>query len=271
MANLPKLNGWISLHRKFLSWEFFDDSDAVKLFVYMLLKAAPNEFVYNGKTVGIGQFITSFRELEKETKISRRKIERLFKLFKDSQIIDIKTTNHYSVVEILNYKNYQRTRKKTDKNLEIQNATQNVTQNVAQNATQNVTPQYRETKCLQGNNVTQNVTRIDNNLNKEINNKYLLNQSVEKNEFLNLCCDFSGQYSQIMIEEFIEYWTQENENGISKYEDYIKQKQSFDIKQRLFYWDRKAKKIAESKTTKKAVKQKITPEMAAAAQYALNR
>jgi len=275
MANVPQFNGWISLHRKFLSWEFFDDSDAVKLFVYMLLKVAPNEFVYNGKTIGIGQFITSFRELEKETKISYQKLRTILNKFQERQIIEIQSNNHYSVIEVLNYKNYQRTRKKTDKILQNQNNTQINTQS----NTQSNTPQTqieKDSQVISNTQIntqsnTQNNTRIDNNINKEINNKYLLNQSVEKNEFLNLCCDFSELYSQIMINEFVEYWTQETENGISKYEAYIKQNQSFDIKQRLFYWNRKAKKIAESKTTNKAGRQNITPEMAAAAQYALNR
>lgn len=65
-------NGWIKLHRKLLEWEWYDDSNAFRLFIHCLLKSNHEERQWRGIVINRGEFVTSQESLSKELKLSEK-------------------------------------------------------------------------------------------------------------------------------------------------------------------------------------------------------
>lgn len=108
------MEGWISLHRKFLKWEWFADADMVKLVVYMLLKANHQPGKWQGVDVGRGQLITGRHKLAEELNTTERKIRTCLDRLVKTGFLTIKPTNKHSVITICKYDEYQNTDKEND-------------------------------------------------------------------------------------------------------------------------------------------------------------
>ena len=104
-------NGWIKLHRKFLESPIFKDSQALQLWVYLLLKANHKDGkVLIGNTyvpVNRGELLTGRKSLASGTGINESKIRRLLKLYESDKKVTIKKTTKYSIISITNYDSYQ--------------------------------------------------------------------------------------------------------------------------------------------------------------------
>ena len=112
--------GWIKIHRKFIEWQWFDKSEAVHLFLYILLKANHADKMWQGHYVKRGQLITSIGHLSIATSISQRSVRTLLKKFENTGEIEVKTTNKFTLVSVCKYECYQIADEESDK--------QNVTQ-----------------------------------------------------------------------------------------------------------------------------------------------
>jgi hypothetical protein len=99
--------GWISLHRRFLDWEWYDDNNTMKLFIHLLLKANHKKKNWKGITIIKGQVLTGRKQLSFETKLSEQQIRTSLNKLKSTNEITIKTTNLYSLVSITNWNKYQ--------------------------------------------------------------------------------------------------------------------------------------------------------------------
>lgn len=103
--------GFITLHRKIKDSVIWSDSQAVHLWVHLLLKAnhKDNQFLQNGKLVSVkrGQTVTGRRRLSDETGIPESKIQRLLKLFEQLQMIEQQTNSKNRLISITNYNSYQ--------------------------------------------------------------------------------------------------------------------------------------------------------------------
>ena len=105
-------NGWIKLHRKIIntSW-YYKRSAVVHLFIHLLIKAnhQENKFFWNGKEITIkrGEFITGLNKLSEETGISIQSIRTALTILKSTNTITIKSTNKFSIIQIVNYDQYQ--------------------------------------------------------------------------------------------------------------------------------------------------------------------
>jgi len=101
------MEGWISLHRRFLDWEWYDDNNTMKLFVHILLKANHKKKNWKGIVINKGQLLTGRKQLSYETKLSEQQIRTSLKKLISTNEITIKTTNLYSLVSITNWNKYQ--------------------------------------------------------------------------------------------------------------------------------------------------------------------
>ena len=101
------MEGWIKLHRKFLTWEWFDKSEMVHLFLYLLLKANHENNIWQGVEIKRGQLITGRKILSKDTGISEQSIRTCMNRLKLTNELTIKTTNKYTIITICNYDSYQ--------------------------------------------------------------------------------------------------------------------------------------------------------------------
>ncbi len=103
--------GYIKIWRKFQDCFFYQDSQAVHLWVHLLLEAnhKEKEFMFNGKkqVCPRGCFITGRKKLADKTKINEHKVYRLLETFEIEQLIEQRKFNTYSMITILNYNEHQ--------------------------------------------------------------------------------------------------------------------------------------------------------------------
>lgn len=103
--------GWISLHRKTIESPIYTDSQAVHLWIHLLLSAnhKDNTFVKNGKPVTVkrGQLLTGRTLLSTATGLSESKIQRLLETFVSLQMIEQQTNSKNRLISITNYDSYQ--------------------------------------------------------------------------------------------------------------------------------------------------------------------
>jgi DNA-binding transcriptional MerR regulator len=119
------MSGWIKIHRKFLDWEWFNKSEAVHLFVYLLLKANHKDSHWQGIEVKRGQFISSLGKISADTGISLQTIRTLLNKLEKTNEIEVKSTNKYSVVTLCKYECYQDETEPTNKQLTNKQQTTN--------------------------------------------------------------------------------------------------------------------------------------------------
>jgi hypothetical protein len=101
------MQGWIKLHRQFINWEWFNKSEAVHLFLYLLLKANHKDGNWQGIEIKKGQFITSYGKISSDTNISLQTIRTLLKKFELTNEINTQPTNKYTIITICKYDTYQ--------------------------------------------------------------------------------------------------------------------------------------------------------------------
>jgi hypothetical protein len=111
------MSGWIKIHRKFLEWEWFNKSEAVHLFMYMLLKANHKDGKWQGIEVKRGQFISSLGNISNATGISIQTIRTILKKLEKTNEIEVKSTSQFTIVTISKYDCYQEQNDETNKPL----------------------------------------------------------------------------------------------------------------------------------------------------------
>ena len=99
--------GWIKLHRKMMSWEWFKDSNAVHLFVYLLLSAASEPREWRGVSIARGQVAVSVSELCGTLGMSVKSVRTAMGKLEESGAIERLPTSRYTLVTIANYDSYQ--------------------------------------------------------------------------------------------------------------------------------------------------------------------
>jgi hypothetical protein len=100
-------SGFVKIFRKFEEWEWYRKSEMVHLFLHFLLLANHKQGKWQGKTIERGQFITGLLSLEEQTGISYQTLRTCISRLKATGEIHVKSTNKFSLITIVNYKDYQ--------------------------------------------------------------------------------------------------------------------------------------------------------------------
>ena len=99
--------GYIKLFRSLLKWEWYDDINATRLFIHLLLTVNHKDEKWHGFVVERGSRITSYGKLAKETGLSVKQIRTsLSKLIGTGEVAS-KTSNKFSIISISNYDLFQ--------------------------------------------------------------------------------------------------------------------------------------------------------------------
>jgi len=109
------MSGWISLHRKILEWEWYDDINTTRLFIHCLLKANYELKHWKGMPIDRGQFVTSLDKLSSQTGLSVSQIRTCLKKLKSTNEIAIKSHTQHTVITVISYDDYQGNDKRDDK------------------------------------------------------------------------------------------------------------------------------------------------------------
>lgn len=101
------MSGFITLHRKLLDWEWYNDTNTKILFIHCLLKANWEEKKWKGILIERGTFITSFQCLSEETNLSVKQVRLCISKLESTKEIVKKGTNKYTLLTIVKYDEYQ--------------------------------------------------------------------------------------------------------------------------------------------------------------------
>lgn len=106
--------GYIKLDRKLLEWRYFSKDNYLKVWLFLLLKANHKNGSFEDITVKRGQLITSIDKISKGTGTSTQQVRTILKKL-EGQEITSKSTNKYTLITILKYRDYQDNIIKTNK------------------------------------------------------------------------------------------------------------------------------------------------------------
>lgn len=103
--------GFASIHRKMIDLPFYKDSQAIHLWVHIILKAnhEPASIITNvGEVVlGRGQLITGRKALESETGIPADRVKYLLNKFEKLCMIERLSNKHFTKITVVKYDEYQ--------------------------------------------------------------------------------------------------------------------------------------------------------------------
>lgn len=101
------MSGWLSLHRAYLEWEWYDDHNVSRVFLHCLLKANYKDKRYKGKVIKRGSFITGRDILAAEVGLSVQSLRTSLDKLKSTSELTIKTTPKGTEIQVNNYEKYQ--------------------------------------------------------------------------------------------------------------------------------------------------------------------
>jgi hypothetical protein len=99
--------GYIKLFRKFEKWEWFNDSQMVHLFTFLMLRATHEITRFRGYTINRGQMVFGYNATSKVTGISVRSLRTCMNRLISTGEVTRQITHDFSIVTLCNYNTYQ--------------------------------------------------------------------------------------------------------------------------------------------------------------------
>ena len=99
--------GWIKIHRKLTSWEWYNDVNTTRVFLHLLLVANHKDNKWRGIEIKRGQRLTSISALAIETNLSIKNIRTSIKRLKSTNEVASHSTAQHTVFTMVNYDLYQ--------------------------------------------------------------------------------------------------------------------------------------------------------------------
>lgn len=100
-------NSWIKLPRMFMNWQWYQNTNMVHLYLYLLLNANIENKLYFGISIQRGECLVSLSTLSRDTGISRDSVKRYLKKLKDTKDISYKKLSKGRIIVLLDYDKFQ--------------------------------------------------------------------------------------------------------------------------------------------------------------------
>ena len=98
---------WIKLNRSILNWSWYTESNTMRLFIHLLLKANVRDGKFYDVEVKRGDVVTSYQKLAEELGLHACQIRTAINHLKRTGEITVRTTSKFSVISIPKYDEYQ--------------------------------------------------------------------------------------------------------------------------------------------------------------------
>ena len=99
--------GWLKLFRCFTEWEWYSDTNTVRLFLHLLLRVNYRERRWKSIIIPRGSMVTSLAALAAETTLSVQNVRTCLTHLKSTGEIRVETTPCYTLITVNNYARYQ--------------------------------------------------------------------------------------------------------------------------------------------------------------------
>ncbi len=162
-------DGFISLHRSLLDWEWYGNKNVRMLFIHLLMRVNWKDSRWQGVEIERGSIVTSYEKLAKETKMSVQEVRTALNKLKSTGEITCKTTNKFTLINVVNFKKFQ------DKNYKFNKQTnKQLTNNQQQYNKYNKEINYIYSKAKKFANYTEskNLNQDEINRMQKLANKY---------------------------------------------------------------------------------------------------
>lgn len=105
------MDGWLKLYRSILDSAVFQDSEVLKVWIWLLCNVAfeQHDTICYGKVIHLkpGQIATGRKKIAQCTDLNENKVYRALTALKSLGNIEIKSTNKYSIITVVNWDKYQ--------------------------------------------------------------------------------------------------------------------------------------------------------------------
>ena len=99
--------GFITLNRKILRWEWYQNANTMRVFLHLLLTANYEDCKFEGVVIKRGSRVASTKTLAQELRISNQSVRTAIEHLKSTNVITSTSTSKYTVFSVLNYDYYQ--------------------------------------------------------------------------------------------------------------------------------------------------------------------
>lgn len=101
------MSGWVKLHRSLKDWEWYDDHNATRLLIHLLVSVNYEDRTWKGQEVKSGTLITSWENLAIETGLSVKQIRTAMAKLEKSKEVSRYTTNKWQAVTLIKWDKLQ--------------------------------------------------------------------------------------------------------------------------------------------------------------------
>ena len=105
------MDGWLKLYRSSLDSAVFQDAEVLKVWIWLLCNVAfeQHDTICYGKVIHLkpGQIATGRKKIAQCTDLNETKVYRALTAIKSLGNIEIKSTNRYSIITVVNWEKYQ--------------------------------------------------------------------------------------------------------------------------------------------------------------------
>ena len=101
------MSGWIKLHKTLKDWEWYDDHNATRLLVHLLLSVNYEDKTWKGQTIKAGSCVTSWENLAKEIGLSVKQTRTAMAKLEASKEVARYTTNKWQAITLIKWDKLQ--------------------------------------------------------------------------------------------------------------------------------------------------------------------
>ena len=145
------MNGWIRLDRAIQDNFLWQEPEALKLWLHLLMAASLTDkaTAFNGKmlTLKRGQLVFGLNAASARLNISVRRLRKYLDWFESDDMIDKQVTNKFSIISITNYTQYQDSGKQTPSKSQATDKQRATTIQVTSNNKQSIPPTGEEVRA----------------------------------------------------------------------------------------------------------------------------
>ena len=101
------MSGWIKLHRSLINWEWYDDANAMRLLIHLLLSVNYEPKRWRGIIIPAGSMVLSWDTLSKRSGLTVRQCRTAIKKLENSGEVTRKVTNKSQLVTLMKWEQMQ--------------------------------------------------------------------------------------------------------------------------------------------------------------------